>query len=223
LKLDRHSNKSGLTALTDLAGQPLKRYRDTPHYLSALDILREADTDDNALKNCSILAGLDSYRSLLDETRHLDYSAIIEAAVDILTGDVALKYSEHRLAISFPPFLPRLTAAGSFFFGKIQRSSLILLTVLCMKNNRAPMRATSELRSLSVLRTAALISLVAGAADSVGFMLRAGHQNPSRVLLILFAIWVLSPFVALAFAIIVPKTGRSLRGQRSIAWWSFSR
>jgi hypothetical protein len=58
---------------------------------------------------------------------------------------------------------------------------------------------------LSVLRTAALISLAAGAAGSVGFMLRAGHQNPSRVLLILFAIWVLSPFVALAFALIVSK------------------
>ena len=67
------------------------------------------------------------------------------------------------------------------------------------------MPATSELRSLSVLRTASLISLAAGAAGSAGFMLRAGHQNSSRVLLILFAIWVLSPFVALAFAIIVSK------------------
>jgi DNA helicase II / ATP-dependent DNA helicase PcrA len=34
LFIDRHSNKSGLTASTDLAGQPLKRYRDTSHYLS---------------------------------------------------------------------------------------------------------------------------------------------------------------------------------------------
>src|ERR1019366_10057844 len=33
LFIDRHSNKSGLTASTDLGGQPLKRYRDTPHYL----------------------------------------------------------------------------------------------------------------------------------------------------------------------------------------------
>ena len=32
-----------------------------------------------------------------------------------------LKYSGPRLAISFPPFRPSLTAAGSFFFGKIQR------------------------------------------------------------------------------------------------------
>jgi len=67
------------------------------------------------------------------------------------------------------------------------------------------MRATSNLRSLSVLRTAALIALPAGAAGSVGFMLRAGNRNPSRVLLVLFAIWVLSPYVALAFAIIVSK------------------
>ena len=67
------------------------------------------------------------------------------------------------------------------------------------------MRATSNLRSLSVLRTAALIALPAGAAGSIGLMLRAGHRNPSRVLLILFAIWVLSPFVALLFAIIVSK------------------
>src|SRR5207249_6752825 len=64
LFIDRHSNKSGLTSSTDLNGQPLKRFRDTQHYLTALGILREADTDDNALKNCSVLAGLDSYRSL---------------------------------------------------------------------------------------------------------------------------------------------------------------
>jgi DNA helicase II / ATP-dependent DNA helicase PcrA len=43
------------------------------------------------MKNCSILAGLDSYRSLLDDTRHLDYSAIIEPAVEVLTCDVPLK------------------------------------------------------------------------------------------------------------------------------------
>jgi hypothetical protein len=30
-----------------------------------------------------------------------------------------LKYSEPRFAISLPPFRPRATAAGSFFFAKI--------------------------------------------------------------------------------------------------------
>jgi hypothetical protein len=96
---------------------------------------------------------------------------------------------------------------GGIFFpsAKFRGSSFILLTVLCMKNNRAPMRATSNLRSLSVLRTTALIALPAGAGGSVGFMLRAGHRNPSRVLLFLFAIWVLSPFVVLVFATIVSK------------------
>lgn len=91
LFIDRHSNQSGLTASTDLAGQPLKRYKDTPHYLSAISILREADLDEAALKNCSVLTGLESYRSLLDDTRHLDYSGIIEAAVEALTLDAAMK------------------------------------------------------------------------------------------------------------------------------------
>ena len=55
-----------------------------------------------------------------------------------------------------------------------------------------------EARFLSVLRAVALIALPVGAVGSIGLMLRAGHRNPSRVLLVLFAIWVLSPFVALA-------------------------
>ena len=67
------------------------------------------------------------------------------------------------------------------------------------------MQGTSKLRSLSVLRATALIALLAGAAGSVAFMLRAGHRNPSRLLLVLFAMWVLSPFVALLFAIFVSK------------------
>ncbi len=58
---------------------------------------------------------------------------------------------------------------------------------------------------LSVLRAAALIALPVGTAGSLGFMLRAGHRNPSRVLLVLFAIWVLSPFLALVFVLIVSK------------------
>src|SRR5438309_9174034 len=46
-----------------------------------------------------------------------------------------LKYSGPRLAISFPPFRPSFTAAGSFFFGKIQRV-INLLTVLCPSSIR---------------------------------------------------------------------------------------
>jgi hypothetical protein len=50
------------------------------------------------------------------------------------------------------------------------------------------------------LRNVASIVVVAGAAGSVGLTLFVGHRNPSRVLLLLFALWVLSPFMALAYA-----------------------
>ena len=39
-----------------------------------------------------------------------------------------------------------------------------------------------------------------GATGSIGLMLHVGRRNPSRVLLVLFAMWVLSPFVGLALA-----------------------
>ncbi len=59
---------------------------------------------------------------------------------------------------------------------------------------------------LGVLRPAALIALLVGAVGSVGSVLHAGLRKDSpRLLLVLFAIWVLSPFVALVFANIVSK------------------
>ena len=58
---------------------------------------------------------------------------------------------------------------------------------------------------LALLRAAALIAAVTGAAGSVGLMLWVGHRNPSRILLVLFAIWVLSPFMALLLANMVSK------------------
>ena len=62
---------------------------------------------------------------------------------------------------------------------------------------------TPEAGSLGVLRAAALIAVPVGAVGSVGLMLYAGRHNPSRILLLLFAIWVLSPFVAAALASLV--------------------
>src|SRR5260370_31946958 len=56
---------------------------------------------------------------------------------------------------------------------------------------------------LGLLHAVALTALVAGAGRSVGLMFWVGHRNPSRVLLVLFAIWVLSPFIALLFANLV--------------------
>jgi hypothetical protein len=57
---------------------------------------------------------------------------------------------------------------------------------------------------LVLLRTVARCAVVAGALGSLGFMLRAGRRTP-RFLLVLFVIWVLSPFVALAWASMVSK------------------
>jgi hypothetical protein len=53
---------------------------------------------------------------------------------------------------------------------------------------------------MTSLRAAALIAVLVGSVGSVGFMLRAGQRNESRLLLFVFAVWVLSPFVALVVA-----------------------
>ena len=57
------------------------------------------------------------------------------------------------------------------------------------------------------LRAVSMIALMAGAAGSVGFMLRVGHHNNSQILLLLFGIWVLSPFTALVLADVFWKPG----------------
>ena len=50
------------------------------------------------------------------------------------------------------------------------------------------------------MRAVALVAVVVEAAGSIGSMLYVGRHNPSRMLLVLFAIWVLSPFVGLVLA-----------------------
>jgi hypothetical protein len=53
---------------------------------------------------------------------------------------------------------------------------------------------------LGPLRAAAMTAVLAGAAGSLGLTLFVGRHNSSRILLLLFAIWVLSPFAGLALA-----------------------
>ncbi len=91
LFVDRHSKQSGLTACTDLNGTPLRRYVDTKHYITALSILREAELETDAIDGCSLVEGLDSYKELLDARSYLDYSAILELAVEVLTNDDGLR------------------------------------------------------------------------------------------------------------------------------------
>jgi len=58
----------------------------------------------------------------------------------------------------------------------------------------------SKNKSLRLLRAIALIAVVAGAVTSLGITLYKGRNNPSALLMILFAGWVLSPFLALLVA-----------------------
>ncbi len=58
---------------------------------------------------------------------------------------------------------------------------------------------------LDLLRAAALVAVLIGAVGSVGLMIWVGHRNPSRLLLALFLIWDVSPFVALVLAAMVSK------------------
>jgi DNA helicase II / ATP-dependent DNA helicase PcrA len=91
LLTDRNSKKSGLTACCDLTGKQLKRFKDTGYYLDALSILREADTNGPVLAGCSIVDGLNDYRTLLDDKSYFDYSAILEAASDVLQTDAGVR------------------------------------------------------------------------------------------------------------------------------------
>jgi hypothetical protein len=59
---------------------------------------------------------------------------------------------------------------------------------------------------LGLLRASALIVALAGAVGSVSLTLYAGHRiHAPRLLLVLFAMWVISPFVALLLASAVSK------------------
>ena len=62
----------------------------------------------------------------------------------------------------------------------------------------------SEGRPLGLLRAAALLAAMVGALGSFGFALRVGHYN-FNVLMLLFTIWDLSPFLALIVADNVSK------------------
>lgn len=58
---------------------------------------------------------------------------------------------------------------------------------------------------LSLLRGAALIVVLAGAVGSFGLMLHVGRRQRSLILIGLFTVWELSPFVALVCAHVVSK------------------
>jgi len=57
---------------------------------------------------------------------------------------------------------------------------------------------------------AALIAVLVGAVGSTGLMLYVGRRNDSRILMVLFALWVLSPFMVLILASVVSKRSSAL-------------
>ena len=60
-------------------------------------------------------------------------------------------------------------------------------------------------RRLGFLRGTALLSVLVGAVGSLGLMLYAGRHQNSLILIVLFTLWELSPFVALVWAHVVSK------------------
>lgn len=91
LFIDRHSKASGLTSCCDLQKKPLRRYVDTRHYLTALNILREDEPDWKKLKGHTILTSRHDYKELLQEKRQFDYSEILDRAVEELTNNKVLR------------------------------------------------------------------------------------------------------------------------------------
>jgi hypothetical protein len=64
---------------------------------------------------------------------------------------------------------------------------------------------------LGLVRAVALIALLVGAGGSVGLFLYAGrHRHPGITVMVLFVIWVLSPFMLLALTDLVSKRWSAL-------------
>jgi len=62
-----------------------------------------------------------------------------------------------------------------------------------------------KISNLGFLHTLALVVVLTGAAGSLGLMFDAGRNQNSTFLLLLFTIWVLSPFIALVAVNVISK------------------
>ena len=92
LYVDRNSKKTGLTVCTAADGRALRRYVDTDRYTAALSALREDDIKPRRLRNCSVAkTGLPLYREQTDEDGYLDFSALLELAVQELDRNADLR------------------------------------------------------------------------------------------------------------------------------------
>ena len=98
LYVNRKSAKTGFTTSTRLNGGRLRRWLNTNLYISALNVLREDEVDSGRLKDCSVAAGLEKYRSQLAEDSYFDFSSMLELAVAELTHNQDLRSRiSHRI------------------------------------------------------------------------------------------------------------------------------
>jgi DNA helicase-2/ATP-dependent DNA helicase PcrA len=96
--IDRHCRESGLTTSRDINGVVLKRYRDTGHYLGALNTLREDRPDRAKLAKTALPAAMSSYRDVLNRKCYLDYSEILSRALqEIQTNKQLRKHLAERV------------------------------------------------------------------------------------------------------------------------------
>jgi DNA helicase-2/ATP-dependent DNA helicase PcrA len=90
--VDRHSRASGLTTTTRIDnGQPLRRYVNTKLYVSALNLIRESNVDRDQLDGTSIMDGLEKYTSLINSETLLDYTSMMEHAIEQLRTNEDLR------------------------------------------------------------------------------------------------------------------------------------
>jgi len=67
-----------------------------------------------------------------------------------------------------------------------------------------------KILTLSLLRTVAVVVVLAGVVGSISLVLYKGRNNDSVLLIALFVTWVLSPFIALLVANVVSKRWSNL-------------
>jgi DNA helicase-2/ATP-dependent DNA helicase PcrA len=88
--IERHPERSGFRAARLVTGDELVPWRDTGVYIKALDVLRQGDVDPARLHGVTAAEGLRAWRELLEDRRCLDYTAILEHAVRLLTEDAGV-------------------------------------------------------------------------------------------------------------------------------------
>jgi len=71
--------------------------------------------------------------------------------------------------------------------------------------------------NLNLLQTVAMVVAIVGAIGSLYFMFKAGHNQKSILLIVLFTGWVLSPFVGLFLAI--KTSNRRIIPTRALLYW----